>query len=272
MSINLKDIKENFILNYVKYWIFLFIVVFIFLTKKVYNHFFVVQEFDLGIKNAKYVAVGVAINNKFVITNKQLIESQCIGKHSNVIGDFYFIQNYQIIPASIYMSDPINNLILMRVKKYDYNLKYFSYLQEDKTNYKKNTNYYIPIITKKINVFDFKKGQFVSAIGYNLYFYIHNFFFKDKFIIGDPIFDKNFLLQGILKERNENYYYKNNIDKFLKFIGYKKTYLVNDSNIIKNMLNKYNINYNTSTLYLNLNDNFYNVKKSVVQIICIQPY
>ena len=63
-----------------------------------------------------YVSSGVAINEYFVIANKEIITNACIGGLSGLQGQLFIVDYYTIYPAVVYMSDSVSNMVLLKLK------------------------------------------------------------------------------------------------------------------------------------------------------------
>ena len=115
MTINFKDIKQAFFIDYLKYWIIFFLILVIYFLNNQRKYLFETNKITMDIERAIYVSNGVAINNKYVLTNKSLVDKSCIGALTKRKGRFYIITKDFIMPAVISYSDAISNMVLLKL-------------------------------------------------------------------------------------------------------------------------------------------------------------
>lgn len=269
MAINFKDIKQNFFINYYKYWIAFFVILLVYIINNNIKYNSSVSEITMSIDKAVYVTNAVAINKKCAIANKSIIDEACVGKYSGYKGKFYFVTKESIYPASIENGDTISNMVILKMSKVYDNFSSYAILQKDRTEYANNKRLIIPKTTNKAGTFNFKKTRVVSNNNNVNFFTSNKIIDKKNKILGMPIFNKNFVLQGVVKEQNSNYENKTYKDKILNDSNIQKTYFVNDVNTIKKFLNRYNIEYSIVDSTFNLDNTTYNAKDSIVNVICI---
>lgn len=271
MAINFEDIKKNFFIEYLKYWIAFFVILFIYILNSKLNYIFGRDEIAKDVENAVYVTTGVAVNEKYVIANKRLIESACIGNLSGRQGSFYVIDTSNIYPAVVDAGDSINNMVLLRLKKNENNLSSYAILQIDTPKYTKNQRSFVPMPINAPGRFDFKTVRTVASNGRD-YFIAARGALKKADPVGFPVFSKNYVLQGIVKESSLNYDSRTHRDDVLGKYNIQDTFFVNGVDTIKAFLDKFEIEYSVIGGSANLDNKIYNAKDSVVDVICIKIY
>lgn len=271
MAINFRDIKQNFFIDYLKYWIIFFLLLSIYFLNGVRKYYFSTSNITLNIDGAMYIASGVAINDKYVIANKKIVEDLCFGSLTDTRGDFYIVDSKSIYGATIDRSDTINNMVLLRLKNNQDSLNSYAVLELGQPKYSINKRLLIPVVLNKPGKFNFKLVRVVANTDNNFFIAIKNSL-KRNGLFGMPVFNRNYVMQGIIKEENDNYGAIKNRDIILNKANIQETYLVNGIDTVKKFLNRYNIEYSVIDGNINLNNEKYNPKASIVNIICVQKY
>ncbi len=271
MAINFEDIKQNFFINYLRYWIIFLLCVLIYLLSSIQRYYFSTSNITDNIDNSIYITSGVAINNKYVITNKKAIEDSCFGRLTGAKGDFYIVDSRSIYGATIVKGDSISNMILLRLTNNQDSLDSYAIFDISQPRYSINRRLIVPVVFNKPGRFHFNSTRIVANSDNN-FFIVAKDAFKKKDLSGMPVFNKNYVVLGIVREENNNYSGIISRDKILDKINMQKTYLVNGINTIKNFLNTYNVEYSVINGNTNLDNSTYNPRASVVNIICVQKY
>ncbi len=268
MAINFKDIKKNFFIDYLKYWIIFFIVIIIYFLNNGRKYLLDTDNITLNIDRAIYVANGLAINDYYILTNKQAIDNACVGLITGKKGKFFAVTNERLLPVTISYSDAISNLILLRVSVSS--LRHYAILQIDQPIYNVNRRVILPTTVNVPATFDFKESRIVGKKGDDFFVAFKGIVNEDE-LPGSPIFNRNYVLQGIIKEKNDSYENKTVRDDILNKSGIQKTYLVNSVNTVRKFLDYFNIEYSVISGNVNINNEIYEPKSSVVNIICVEP-
>ncbi len=271
MAINFKDIKQNFFIDYLKYWIIFFLLLSIYLLNGIRKYYFSTSNIIANVDDAMYITSGVAINDKYVIADKKTIEESCFGRLTETRGDFYIVDSRSIYGAAIDKGDAINNMVLLRLKNNQDSLDNYAILDLGQPKYSVNKRFIVPIVLNRPGKFNFKLVRAVASKDSNFFIAIKNSL-KRSGLSGMPVFNRNYVLQGIIREENDKYSEMTNRDRILNKANIQETYLVNGIDTVKNFLNRYNIEYSVIDGNVNLNNEKYNPKASVVNIICVQKY
>lgn len=272
MAFNLKYIINNILIKYLKIWIFLSIILFFYIIFTYFNYNIKTNKITSNIFNGGiYVTSGVAINNKDILVNKKLIDENCFGIASGKVGKIYAFADNMAYDVYIYATDKINDMAILRIIGYKNNIKNYSLLQADEPSYNINKRLIVPFTINKHSNFNFKEIRIVGTKNNTFFLAIKNIF-KKKDLIGAPLFSKNYLLQGIIKEINSEYSSKIFRDVLLDRIGIQEIYLANNLYIIKKFLNNYDIKYSMANGNIKTDNNIDNMEKSVINIICIKRY
>lgn len=271
MAVNFKDAWRSYFLNYYKFWTMALLVIVVYFTISLRNDYFKTNRITMGIDDAVYVSSGVAINEKHVLTNKEAIEKKCVGIYSGLKGDIYIVDKNNLYRAVIDAVDPINNILLLRLSKNEAHLRSYAILQISQPEYSVGTRMIVPVMINKPGSFIFKKARVVDDSVGNFFILIKSIFRKDD-LSGMPVFNTNFLLHGIIKENNNKYLGKAWRDEFLESIGFRKSYLVDDLDIIKKFLDSHDVEYSVIDYGNNMDNSTYRARDSVVNIICVKTY
>lgn len=271
MAINFKDIKKNFILEYIQYWIIFAVFLLLIIIKSIYNYLYSTDNLTVNVVDAMYVSSGVAINEYFVIANKEIITNACIGGLSGLQGQLFIVDYYTIYPAVVYMSDSVSNMVLLKLKHPSEFLTRYAYLQIDSPEYKVGRRLLMPITTNKPGIFKYQQVKIVADYGNDFFVSTKKITSRDS-MTGIPIFNKNFVLQGIVRSKKMDYKNISAKDITLNKMRLQKTFMVNGITTIKAFLERFRIKYYEVSGNTNLNNINYEPKKSIVNIICIPTY
>lgn len=270
MSINLKDIKQSFFIEYKKGWIIFLILLSLYLLNRVRSYFYDTDNILLNVQDAVYVSNGVAINNKYILTTKNSIYDSCIGKISGKMGELFVLTKDIAFPVNIVSNNNTLNLTILKLtSKRDY-MKSYAILQMDQPTYNKNRRVIIPQSYNVPGKFNFKKARIMG--NYNDDFLISvKTFSRDETLIGAPVFSKNYVMQGIIKEKNISSKNITRQDKILDKLSIQKQYIVDNLSSIKDFLKANQIEYSVITGNGKINTNKYNYKDAMVNVVCIKP-
>lgn len=271
MAVNFKDIRQHFFLDYLKYWIAFFIVLLLYCLNIARRHLYSTSNITLNIENAIYAANGVAINRKYVLTSKSLIDKYCVGSLSGLRSNIYVIDSSNLYRAFVVKSDSISNLMLLELKNFEDNLMNYAIIQIDQPVYKKDSKLIMPKVINSPASFSFQDARVVESRASDFFIISKNVINREN-ALGMPIFNKNYVLQGVVKEMNSNYEGRTSSDRILENANIQTTYSVNNTTTLKRFLDSQNIEYSVINGNINLNNERYNPKKSVVNIICIKSY
>ncbi len=225
----------------------------------------------LNLDDAVYATKGVAINNKDILVSKQLIDDNCFGVVTGDVSRIYVVIGQGVYPVIIYASDNISGLYVLRLAKYEDKLSNYALLQINQPNYTVNRRLITPFNINSPNTFDFQEVR-ISATKNNNFFVTTRSLFGRKHLIGSPLFNKNYLLQGIIREENSNYEQKNSRENILENIGLQKTYLATNLITIRRFLNRYNIRYSLAGENIAISSQPTDPTRSVFNIICMKKY
>ena len=269
MAINFKDIRNNFFTPYKKYWIIFFVLIVLYFLNSTVRYFYYRNKITLGIDRAVYVSNGVAINRYYVLANKKLIDDACVGLITGKKGDFFVITKERIYPAFITnYNDARSNMVLLRIT--DSALKHYAIIQIDQPVYNRNRRIFFPMSVNLPGRFNFMSARITDTISDNFFIALKSFSDDDK-LAGTPIFNRNYVLQGLIKEKNNSYATKTFRDLILTKIGFQNGYVVNSVKTIRRFLDSFNVEYSVISGNANIANSKYAPKDSVVNIICVKP-
>jgi len=271
MAINFEDIKQNFFINYLKYWIIFLLILLIYFFNSIRGHYFGTNNITANVNGAIYITSGVAINNRYVIASRSIVETACFNELTKLRGNFYVVDNRSIYRAVVDQSDPLNDMILLRLKNNQDALVSYAILENSKPKYSLNRRFIVPVVLNKPGTFDFKLARMVSDSDNVFFVAVRNILNRQR-LSGMPIFNRNYVMQGVIREEDNEYNGMTKRDKILNAANIQTTYLVNDINIVKSFLNRYGIEYYVIDGNTDLDNEKYNPKNSVVNIICVQEY
>jgi hypothetical protein len=269
--INFKDIKQNFFINYYKYWIAVFIILIIFIISGYREYHFNTNKIAGNIKNAVYVGSGIAINKRNVIMSNKLISKACVGKYSGLKGNIFVIDKNDIFQVFVVNSNPMLNIAVLELKRYEDKLSAYALLDISDFDYKENENIIVPRILNKNGYFAFENGKILKTSDTNFFISVKNIAKKDS-LLGMPIFNKNYILIGTIRSIADNFPNETMKDKILSKSSVQKNYFANGMYPIKHFLNNINIPYSMISGGFNFGDEKYNVRDSIVDVICIEKY
>ena len=267
------DYTRFFIKKYYKYCIVIcFIILCLILIKNYKNYHFKTNNLTRNIKDAIYVGNGVAINNRNVLVNKDLIDKNCIGQYSGIMGKIFAIDKNQTLPMIIVAKNDILNTYILSTKRYEDKFKSYSFFDFDKTdkNYKKNNNIIVPSTLNKSGYFNFKNGKIIDTYSSNFVISLKNK--KNSQFLGLPVFNEKMVLIGNIKRENDSAYNLNKKDIILSKSNIKKNYYVNKDEQLKIFLENNKIPYFMIANNFNFKRTKYKVEDSIVNIICIKRY
>ena len=268
MAINLEDIKNGFFTPYKKYWVVLFLVLAFCSTKNLRSYYNDTDKITEGLIKSEYVTNAIIINDNTLLTSKSAIDNACSQyKNMKTYNRFLaFDKNnfYEVIPLG---GNSIYNLILLRIKDTGQKFQKHINLQLGTQDNEINDGYYIPITTNGFGNYVFKKARLIGFRDKN-YFLLLKSKIKNKNLEGLAVFDKNYSLRGIIKEKNSNYESKSNKDNLLNSMNIKRSYLTNSLNDVKEYLEANGVAY-YSVSKTNLKYNKNNVQDSILNIVCI---
>ena len=225
----------------------------------------------LGLNNAVYATKGVAINNKDILVDKKLIDDNCFGVVTGDISKIYVVIGQGVYPLIIYAGDNISGLYVLRLAKYEDKLSNYALLQINQPNYAINRRLLTPFNINSPNTFDFQEVR-ISATKNNNFFVTTRSLFGRQHLIGSPLFNKNYLLQGIIREENSNYEQKSSRENILEILGLQKTYLATNLITIRRFLNRSNVNYSLAGENISISNQPSDPTRSVFNIICMKKY
>jgi hypothetical protein len=264
MTDNFKTIKKNFFDQYLKYWILLFLLIIIFVVLNKMAYFTKNYNISNLADDMVYVTSGVAINKRFIITNKILIENACWSINGSKQGKFFVVTDRFIYPLVLSKKNNISNLILLKLQNKNDTLKYYSILQYGENKINKI------IFPKPVNdggVFIFQNAKVLDEKQNNNFFINVTGVSRNNNILGMPIFNDKYVLQGIVKMEDLN-----DEKNIINNLTGKRNYSVNDVESVRNFLKSNKIYFEEVDAINSLDNKKYNVKKSVVNIICKKVY
>lgn len=269
--LDFKYIKQNFFINYSKYWIIFFTLIVAYSFYNYRSYHFKTDRIPGNIENAVYVGNGIVINKHNILINKELMENSCIGKYSGLRGKMFAIDKKDIIQVVPVKNNSILNITVLGTKRNENTFK--SYVLFDMNNYDYDSGEKI-IVPKTLNrggYFEFKTGKISQIDNFNFFISIKNTFKKEA-LLGMPIFNKNYILLGIIKDIDKNVLNETKRDRILNKSSVQKTYFVNGIKPIKDFLDNVSIPYSVISGDFNFGEEKYNIKDSIVDIICIERY
>ncbi|HSQ97967.1 MAG TPA: hypothetical protein VLL98_04585 [Rickettsiales bacterium] len=269
--IKFKDIKHNFFTIYYKYWIIFFIILIICFINIYRNYNFKTDKIPNNIENAVYVGSGVAINNHNVVINKSLLDNICIGKHSNIMGKIFIINKQNTFQAILVKSNSILDIAVLGTKRNEDRLSSYALLNINNFDYKIDKTVIIPRTLNKGGYFDFKQGKILDSINSNFFISVNNTAKKNA-LLGMPVFNENYILLGIIKNIGNDFSNKINENNLLKKSNIQKIYFVNGVEPLKNFFDNIKIPYSIIDGNFNFGNKKYNIKDSIVDVICIKTY
>ncbi len=250
-------IRIHFIKDKLKYWLGIIIFSIVCFLIGYYNYNLRTDNLLLNFDNTIYVGNGVAINDRTIITSKNIIDENCYGRATGKLGEIYVIDNKIPYKMIIEGSDNINNLIALKTSRFHEKVSNYITLPPKQIIHKKDSILYTPISVNRVGKFNLKDVVVLENNTNSFEVSIKSSLNKRK-IIGYPIFDNKYSLQGIIKEENSN---------GSGLFGEKK-YSINDTKKIKIFLRRNKINYHLT----GRNQPTNNPKKSIVNILCIRKY
>ncbi|MDR3289913.1 MAG: hypothetical protein LBT02_01365 [Rickettsiales bacterium] len=269
MEIDFKHLKKEIFDPYIKIWsalgiILLYLIIhYSFADKTQTNN--ITKEFE----NSMYIGNGVVINKHQMLANKSLMEDSCWDRNHFQQGNFYAIDDVNIYQLGVQQRDSNSDLVLLKIKNGETRFRNFAILDNDRNvSFNTNKRLIIPQQINEISTFKFKNTKIVEN-NINSFTIVFNGITRENFAIGLPIFNENYVLQGIVKEINNG----DNIkikDKIAGKIGIKTLLTVNKISVVRNFLDKNRAEYFTLNGEVNVaNDERYDVKKSILNIFCI---
>jgi hypothetical protein len=269
MAFDFELIKKNLILPYVKYWIIFVIFILLFLYKIYFSIYMSVDKITLGIQNSKYIGNGIVINNYQLITSHSMTDDSCWSKNHFYRGNLYAIDENFIYPLTRDYYDDSLDLSVLRIKTTDLSFQDYAVFDMDKPDHKINKRVILPKQKNRVSTYLFKTSRITDIENMRFLVATRNIT-RDAFAISMPILNSNYILQGIVKERNKTMKPQKMKDKILDFLGTQKLFEVINIENIKNFLDTYKVEYYVSDANSNmLDDERYDIKKSIVSIICI---
>ncbi|MDR2526432.1 MAG: hypothetical protein LBC92_00975, partial [Rickettsiales bacterium] len=242
MNIYYRHLKKEFFDKYKKYWYSFAGVVIFYIIYSLFSYSLNVDNITLNIKDAIYVGNAVAINPKQLIINKSLADESCWDRNHFAQGNFYAINEYNIFQLTLEERDEMTNMLLLRVKGSENHLKDFAILDMEEPNYKINDKLFAPIQKNKVSVFNYKSAKIVGVDKLEFYVVIRNVLNSD-YIVGTPLFNKNFLLQGVVKNKEDPQKIENRMDRMIAKANAQKYFSVNRISSIRRFLDKRNVEY-----------------------------
>jgi hypothetical protein len=269
MHLDYKHIKKNLIIPYSKYWIALLLLIFFTLGNKFFNNKIRNKDITLNLPNAIYVGNGIAINSRHLLVNKDLINNSCWTRNHFVQGKFYAIDKINIYPLELDYIDERTNMAAMVLNGNSIAFHNYVIFDMERVDYKINGRFILPKPKNKPHSFAFKNVRAVvneertfSIISYKPQ--------KIDYVVGMPVFNKNYVLQGIVREKNNDLYGVGAKDKLSNKIKLKEILVVNKLETIKQFLDAKEIEYYVGDSKFNLlNDESHDVRSAVLNIICI---
>ncbi|MDR0423311.1 MAG: hypothetical protein LBH46_01840 [Rickettsiales bacterium] len=269
MAVTYQRLKDELVVPYIKYWI-VFIVLILALIIRIYRVENInVNNITLDIPNAEYVGNGVVINNFYLLTSKSLIENSCWGRSHFKQGSFYAIDSkfmYPIVPA--YSNDNMD-IIAMRIKTIGSMFDNYAVFDMEDVKYNMNRRVVLPKQRNRVSSFDFRQARIVADIERE-FLVASRSVLNEQFAVGMPVFHRNYVLQGIIKERVNTFKELSMRDKMLNFLGNQKIFYASKSRDIKNFLMLNDIEFFETDTSASVLDNITtDVTKSVLNIICV---
>lgn len=250
-----------------------FVIICLFAFRRYKNYHLKTNNLTANIKDAIYIGNGVAINKYNVLANKELIDNNCIGKYSGIMGKIFAIDKTRTIPMQIIAKNEILNTYVLSTKTYRDTFKSYSYFKHDDSNktYKVGNSVIVPSNLNKSGYFNFNKAKIINEYGSNFTIALKNKLNKNR-PLGSPVFNEKFLLIGNVKNINNDSYKINKKDMLFAKSNIRKNYYVNKDKGLKLFLENNKIPYFMVANNFNLKKSKYKVEDSVVDIICIKRY
>lgn len=267
----LKYIYSDIFIKFAKYWLVIIAFYILYLIISYSNHNVSVSNIEDVFLKSNYAGNGVAISNKYILANKKIIDKNCFGTITKKPTSMYVVNNHMSYEVIIWAKDNINELYLLKLAKYNDNLESYALLQIDEPTYTINKRLLAPFTINKAGNFDFKKVRIVGVKNNNFFITNRNIL-RDKKFYGAPIFNNNYVLQGIIKNESAIYPQKTSRDDILNLIGLQTIYSVNNLQTIKGFLDSNNIKYSMGGENISIENQPNNPMNSVVNIICIKRY
>lgn len=267
----LKYIYNNIFIKFFKYWLIVFAFCVLYLIISYFNSNVRINKIEQVFLKSKYAGNGVAISNKYILANKKIIDDNCFGTVTNKPANMYILADNTFYEVIIWAKDNINDIYLLKLAKYNDNLESYALLQIDEPAYTINKRLLAPFAINKAGSFDFKKVRVVGTKNNNFFITNRNIL-RDKKFYGAPIFNNNYVLQGIIKNESAVYPQKTSRDDILNLIGLQTIYSVNNLQTIKGFLDSNNIKYSMGGENISIENQPNNPMNSVVNIICIKRY
>lgn len=269
--LDFKYIKQNFFIDYSKYWTIFFILIITYFFYNYRTYHFNTNKIPGNIENATYVGSGIIINKHNILINKELVENACIGKYSGLRGKMFAIDKNNIIPVVPIKNNSILNITILGTKRNEDTFKSYALFDMNNYDYNNGEKIIVPKTLNKGGYFEFKTGKISQISNLSFFISIKNTFKKEA-LLGMPIFNKNYILLGIIKNIENNIPNGTKRDQILNKSSVQKTYFVNGIGLIKKFLDNTNIPYSMISGDFNFGEKKYNIKDSVVDIICIKRY
>lgn len=264
-------IKQNFVIKYSKYWIILFVLVIVYFIYDYRAYHFKTNKILRNIENAVYVGSGVVINKHNILINKEIAENACIGKYSGLKGKMFAMDKKNTIRVVPLDSSSVLNITVLGTKRNEDTFESYSLLNINNYDNYTGEKVIIPKTVNRSGYFEFKNGKISQNNNSNFFVSIKNTSKKEA-LLGMPVFNKNYILLGVIKDISKNILNETKRNKILNKSSVQKTYFVNGMEPIKRFLNNKNIPYSMISGDFNFGQEKYNIKDSVVDIICIERY
>lgn len=264
----------KFFLKYYKYIVAICLIIFCLIIANIFkNYHFKTNNLTRNIKDAVYVGNGVAINTRTVLVNKDLIDENCMGQYSGIIGKIFAIDKSQTIPMIIVAKNEILNTYILSTRKYSDRFKAYSFFDFDKTdkNYKVGNDVFVPLSLNKNGYFDFKKTKISDTYSTSFILPLKNRN-ENRKKLGSPVFNKKMVLIGNIRKNNDSFYNTNKKNNILTKLNINKSYYANKDQQLKLFLENNKIPYFMVANNFNLKKSKYKVEDSIVNIICIKRY
>ena len=202
-----------------------------------------------------------------------MIDNNCIGKYSGIMGKIFAIDKTRTIPMQIIAKNELLNTYLLSTKTYSDTFKYHAYFNNKDSNktYKVGNSVIIPSNLNKSGYFNFNKAKIINEYGSNFTIAVKNKINKNR-LLGAPVFDEKFFLIGNVKSINNDFYKINKRDVLFAKSNIKTNYYANKASELKLFLDNNKILYDMVVNNFNLKKSKYKVEDSVVDIICIKRY
>ncbi|GMO63186.1 MAG: hypothetical protein Ta2D_09960 [Rickettsiales bacterium] len=269
MKMDFKHIKKEVITPYKKEWYFAIFLLLLYIVILLVRGARNTSNITKGIDNAMYIGNGVAINPNQLLASKTLLEEACWTRTHFQQGNFYAIDEINIYPLQLDQRDVNSDLIILSTKDGSSFFNYAILNDELNPKYKKNQKMLLPQQVNKVNTFEFKKTRIVD-VNVNNYTIILKSLVPSDYFIGVPVFNENYILDGIVKQSSKGTNIKNATDRITGQIGMKKIFTINRTATVRSFLDKYKIKYFTVTPETQIdNDGDYDVRKSILNIFCI---